>query len=106
MSKHDRNYQPLCLDSADDLPRNEDEILERINSMPNGVQLLLAHPARLLAEVGIELSGTAVTQWEKRTGLKLGEPENADLYEVIERSQSDEVRYRLKGIFRHRGGKQ
>ena len=54
MAEHGRKR--LEIESYAELLRHEREILDRIEKTPNGGNLFVAHPFRVLADVGVVLS--------------------------------------------------
>jgi hypothetical protein len=51
--------QPLEINSVDELFRRQQEILARIERVPNGGNLFVVHPLQMLADVGVQLSQAA-----------------------------------------------
>jgi hypothetical protein len=91
----------LEVGSYAELLRREREILDRIERTPNGGNLFLAHPFRLLADVGVVLSR------DLKEEIRALHPELSGLaessYEALKASgQSQNMRFRVKGLFRRR----
>jgi hypothetical protein len=89
----------LGIGSYAQLLEYQDEILQRIEAMPNGGNLFLIHPFRLLADVGVELSvdaKTEILQMEPHLGALSETP-----YAALKASACPQ-RYRvhLKGLFK------
>ena len=89
----------LRIKSLNELFVHEKEILRRIDETPNGPNLFVAHPLRMLADVGVELSK------EAQQALLHHEPGLAALsstaYEALKKTQEQQrVRFHLKGLFR------
>jgi ABC-2 type transport system ATP-binding protein len=59
-----KNYDSrvLVVCSAKELLGNEEEIVRRIRDTPNGGQLLLLDPQRLLRDLGVEMTAEAVSE--------------------------------------------
>ena len=59
-----KNYDSrvLVACSAKELLGNEEEIVRRIRDTPNGGQLLLLDPQRLLRDLGVEMTAEAVSE--------------------------------------------
>ncbi|HEY3203988.1 MAG TPA: hypothetical protein VGL03_10040 [Thermoanaerobaculia bacterium] len=97
----DRRHKSLEIGSYAELLRREREILERIERMPNGGNLFLAHPFRLLADVGVVLAKKVEEE------IRALHPELSGLgdgpYEALKASeQPQNVRFNVKGLFRRR----
>ncbi|MDQ5826047.1 MAG: hypothetical protein M3441_17775 [Chloroflexota bacterium] len=110
MSKQSDPYdnqapQPwLEVDSFEELMNHENEIVQRINSFPNGAQLFLIHPFRLLADIGVALSERAEQE------IRLFEPRITGLsdlpYNALKNNKAKQhVRFTLRGLFERRAGK-
>jgi hypothetical protein len=89
----------LTISSFDELIKHQNEIIARINRLPNGGALFMTHPFLLLADIEVELSDLA-----KRQVLE-NQPEISGLspvpYEALRRSKAKQhVTYHLKGLFR------
>ena len=101
MAEHRRKR--LEIGSYAELLRHEREILERLGHTANGGNLFLAHPFRLLADVGVVLSR------EVEEEIRALHPELSGLadsaYDALKASeQPQNVQYRVKGLFRNREG--
>ena len=93
----------LEVGSYAELLRREPEIFDRIERIPNGGNLFMAHPFRLLADVGVVLSR------ELEREIRALHPELSGLaessYEALKASgQTQNVRFKLKGLFKRREG--
>jgi hypothetical protein len=97
----EHRHERLEIESYAELLRREREILDRIERTPKGGNLFLAHPFRLLADVGVVLSKSL----EKE--IRALHPELSGLaessYEALKASgQPQNVQFRVKGLFRRR----
>jgi hypothetical protein len=52
----------------EELKTAEKEIVRRINSFPNGGQLLLTDALRLFRDINVQISGDVIKSWNKLTG--------------------------------------
>lgn len=99
MAEH--RFHALHIHSYDELLRHEPEIIARIEQIPCGGNLFMAHPLRLLADVGVTLTADV-----EREILAL-HPELSGLspvpYEALAKSTSTQpVQFRIRGLFRRR----
>jgi hypothetical protein len=97
VSKHKPGW--LKVDSFDELMRHEKPIVDRIARTLNGGNLFLAHPIRLLRDIGVDLSDRAVKEvigsQPGLTGLS-GLP-----YQAIKNSEEEQnVRVHVHGLFK------
>ncbi len=94
----------MVIRSLEELRRHESELLDRINSVHNGGARFLAHPLRMLGDLGIELSPEARLQIiELEPMVSTG----SDIaYEALLRAEGEpSVRVRLtEGLFRRAEG--
>lgn len=109
-SSSDKNYQApsaeptverLCINSYADLLKHEQEILYRIEALPNGGNLFMIHPFLLFEDIGVGLSQ------EAKDEILAFVPTLAGLSEVPYRAlkaSTSEQRYQihLKGLFERR----
>lgn len=91
----------LRINSYAELLQSEQEILYRIEALPNGGNLFMIHPFLLFEDIGVELSETA------RDEILAIEPRLAGLSEVPYRAlkaSTSPQRYQvsLKGLFERR----
>lgn len=91
----------LVIKSYAELLKYEKDILKRIAAVPNGGNLFLIHPFRLLEDVGVHLSEAV-----KKEILEL-EPRLSGLsdvpYQALKATQTRQsFQIRLKGLFRRR----
>src|SRR5690242_20297519 len=91
----------LKVDSFETLLRHEPEIVAHIARVRNGGNLFMAHPFRLLAQIGVQLSE------ETKTEILAREPHLAALsdvpYDAILTSEERmSVRYHVRGLFARR----
>jgi hypothetical protein len=91
----------LAIDSFEEFVAHEREILERIESVPNGGHLFLLHPFLLLAEVGVEIT--------ERAHLEIVriKPELSALskvpYEALKKSkEKQKIRFRIRSLSHRR----
>jgi hypothetical protein len=59
--------QPLQIDSVEELFKHQEEILARIERVPNGGNLFVVHPLQMLADVGVQLSPAAREELLRRS---------------------------------------
>lgn len=62
-------WSPIHIRNLEDFRAREHEIVERLNSLPNGGRLLLLHPLRCLRDVGVSLEEEALQEWERVANL-------------------------------------
>lgn len=90
----------INIDTFAQLTRHEQEIVKRINGMPNGGALFLIHPFQALADADVKLSAKAkdeILKIEPRIGTLSAAP-----YRAMKASTSKQsYRIRIKGLFRH-----
>src|SRR5688572_25410003 len=93
------SHAVFSIESYEELLRHERAILARIAALPNGGNLFMAHPFRLLGEIGVELSARA------REEILRMHPELATLsdapFDALRACGTEQpIRYRLKGLFK------
>jgi len=99
MGEH--RHRQLEIESYAELLRREREILDRIERTPNGGNLFLAHPFRLLADIGVVLSKSLEKEIRGLHPELSGLAETS--YEALKASgQPQNVRFRVQGLFRRR----
>jgi hypothetical protein len=91
----------LAVNSFDQLMDHEQEIVERIATMPNGGHLFMIHPFRLLQDIGVTLSEQARAEIIGRF------PELSTLsltpYNNLKRTRDPQpTQYHLRGLFPRR----
>ncbi len=92
------NY-PITISTYDELLNHEQELLERISALPNGGQLYLIHPLRVLAEVGAELAPDVQDEFAAQHDGSGGWSEEP--YRALRESTSAQLgRVTLRGLFR------
>lgn len=81
---------------------NEDEIVRRINETPNGGNLLLLDPQRLLKDLGIHLTAQAEEEWKASQPNVFPTPTSPYVYDAMAASHPTEegLRIVVKGLFR------
>ena len=92
-------YAPLKVRSFEELLRDEKTILRRISEFPNGGNLFMIHPLRLLADVGVTLTPELEAQLVRRF------PELSRLsitpYDALKSAKGEQkVRFHIRGLFR------
>jgi hypothetical protein len=95
------SHAVFTIESYEQLLRHERAILERIAALPNGGNLFMAHPFRLLREIGVEISAKTHDQIVRM------HPELAALseapFDALRASGTEQpIQYRLKGLFKRR----
>jgi hypothetical protein len=97
----DEAFQPIKVDSFDELMQHEQEILQRIERTPNGGLLFVTHPLMLLRDVGVELSERAqkeILDHEPHLSALSPTP-----YSAIKASTEQQpVEFRVHGLFERR----
>ena len=91
----------ISVASLEDLLAHEKEILERINSVPNGGNLFLLQPFLLLDEVGVKVSQRARRQIVQRLpGLSAL---SIVPYEELKKSkEKQKIRFRIRSLLQRR----
>ena len=91
------NYS-IVVATYDELLAREQELIDRIRAIPNGGQLNLLHPLRLLADVGVELAPEARDEFASRHGGAGAWSERP--YRALRESTSEQPsRVILRGLF-------
>ena len=90
---------PIVVATYDELLAHEQELLERINAVPNGGQLYLLHPLRLFADVGVELGPKARDDFASRHG-GAGAWSERPYHALRESTSRQPGRVTLRGLFR------
>lgn len=89
----------ISINTFDDLLSQEKKIIEIINEMPNGGNLFMAHPFKLLEDMGIHLSEELIQEIKSREPYESGFSE--DSYNAILRSTVKQtIHFHLSGLFR------
>ncbi len=92
---------PIAVGSFDELLEHEQEIVERIERVAYGGNLFVAHPFRLLADIGVELSAEAREEIVEREPL-LDTLVDAP-YDAMRNSSAEQnVRIHVRGLFERR----
>lgn len=91
----------IAIDTLDELLEHEPELVDRIERVPNGGNLFMAHPFRLLADIGVELAEGA------RQEILALEPQLSALseapYEALrDNPEEQRIHFRVRGLFRGR----
>jgi len=102
--KYDRaESAALKISSLQELLDHEGEIVRRIRAIPNGGQLLLLDPQRLLKEAGVEIAPAALQDCQAAQPELFASTGREHAYEAVARSRPEhEIRIRVKGLFRRR----
>jgi hypothetical protein len=91
----------LRVSSLRELLGHEEEIVRRISAAPNGGQLLLLDPQRLLRDLGIEMTAEAVEECRVAHPELFARTGREHAYDAVARSRpGDEVRVTVNGLFR------
>jgi hypothetical protein len=91
--------QPLRIESIEELFKHQEEILARIERVPNGGNLFVIHPLKMLADVSVQLSA-AVREELLRRSPQLAAASSV-AYEAVRSGDEDQkVRIRLRA---HKG---
>ena len=89
----------ISINTFDELLRQEKKIIEIINEMPNGGNLFMAHPFKLLEDIGIQLGEELIQEIKSREPYESGFSENA--YNAIKEStEKQTIHFHLSGLFR------
>jgi hypothetical protein len=99
-----QNPHPAALRAAslNELLDHEEDIVRRINALPNGGQLLLLDPQRLLRELGVEMSAEAEEQCRAASGSVFADGKE-HAYDAFKKSKpTGGIRVRVNGLFRRR----
>jgi hypothetical protein len=91
---------PLTIASFEDLIKHEVEIVHRINQTPNGGHLLLIDASRLLADLGVTLTESAVAEWRRRSGFSVATPSPSRIrYDAVaQASPHEHIRIRVQHL--------
>lgn len=91
--------------SLDELRKQQEAIVQRINNAPNGGRLFLADPLRLLNDVHVILSAPARAALEEALGVDaLATNPLRNLYDDFQRDKPDEfVTVEIRGILPKEG---
>ena len=91
----------LCVSSLKDLVGNEGEIVRRIRATPNGGELLLLDPQRLLRELRVELTAEAMEEARGAHPELFAPTGREHAYDATARSRpGDEINVKVNGLFR------
>lgn len=90
---------PIGIKSLDDLRKREAEIVRRIAAMPNGGNLFLLDPMRLLKDVGVALAPT-VEAAVRKLHPELPSGVTDDVYKALAAAPRQSVRVNIEGLFR------
>lgn len=94
-----RPSDPIGLKSLDDLRSREAEILRRIAAVPNGGNLFLLDPMRLLKDVGVAMT-PAVAAAVRKLHPELPDGVADDVYKALAGAPRQSVRITIEGLFR------
>jgi hypothetical protein len=89
----------LAVHSYEELMRHEAAILRRISDTPNGGNLFMIHPLRLLADIGVtltpELEAQLIRRFPELSGL------SSAPYDALKSAKNEQkVRFNVRGLFR------
>jgi hypothetical protein len=89
----------LAVHSYEELMRHQPAILRRISDMPNGGNLFMIHPLRLLADIGVtltpELEAQLIRRFPELSGL------SSVPYDALKSAKGEQkVRFNVRGLFR------
>ena len=95
-------FPELQLSSLQELLAQEDEIVRRINETPNGGNLLLLDPQRLLKDLGIQLTPEAEQELRASQPTFFPKAISPHVYDAMAASRPTEegLQVRVKGLFR------
>lgn len=94
----------LRVSSPRELLDHEGEILRRINAMPNGGQLLLLDPQRLLRDLRVEMTAEAVEECRGAHPEFFVRTGREHAYDAVAKSRpGNEIRVTVNGLFRKGG---
>jgi hypothetical protein len=89
----------IAVNSFNELMVHENEILERINRVPNGGQLFLIHPFMLLQDISVQLSQQAkqeiLQHVPELTGLS-----NVPYLALKNSREKQHINFHLRGLFK------
>lgn len=102
MEDNKYTFPELQIGSFQELMASEDEIVRRINETPNGGNLLLLDPQRLLKDLGVQLTPEAEEEWRARQPNVFPQATSPYVYDAVSASSPPEERLRVvvKGLFR------
>lgn len=90
---------PIGIKSLDDLRKYEAEIVRRIAAVPNGGNLFLLDPMRLLNDVSVALA-PAVETAVRKLHPELPDGAADDVYKALAGAPRQSVRIQIEGLFR------
>lgn len=89
----------IVIHTFEELLEHEQEIVDRINAMPMGGNLFIAHPFMLLEELGIHLTDEVIEEIKDREPY-LSALSPTSYYALKETKEDQRIRYHLRGLFR------
>ncbi len=93
-------FSTLKIETIEELMAKEKEIVERINKVPNGGNLFVAHPFMLFEDIDVVLDVQVREGLFQRIPL-LGRGFKPHLYKAIKKNKGKEkVKIRVKGLFK------
>ena len=102
MEDNEYRFPELQISSLQELRAQEDEIVRRINQTPNGGNLLLLDPQRLLKDLGIVLTPEAEQEWKASEPNFFLSGTSPYVYDAMAASRPAEegLQVKVKGLFR------
>lgn len=102
MEDNKYTFPELHIGSFQELMASEDEIVRRINETPNGGNLLLLDPQRLLKDLGVQLTPEAEEEWRARQPNVFPQASSPYVYDAVSASRppKEGLRVVVKGLFR------
>lgn len=89
----------ISIDTFEELLSHEEQIVEIINAMPNGGNLFMAHPFKLLKDIGVHLSEDLIREIKSREPYESGFSEDA-YNAILESQEKQTIHFHLSGLFR------
>jgi hypothetical protein len=101
MTNNYPNFDPLRASSLRELVSQEREIVNRINSVPNGGRALLLDPQRLLRDLRVEVTPEALEEWRAAYPEHFAQTGREHAYDAVAQSRpGDEITISVNGLFR------
>jgi hypothetical protein len=102
MAPQSRTDAPLEITTLDEFSKEEQEIVRRVNERPNGAQLMMIDPLRLLQEVKVRLSERALAELQERADLSFAQHSRSErVYAAIAAAPvNDGARIVLRGLLK------
>jgi hypothetical protein len=91
----------LSVTSLKEILNHEPELVRRIQAMPNGGQLLIADPIRLLGEVGLRWNPDVLEELKSKHPAFFKPTGREHTYDTVKQSHpGDDIRVTVKGLFK------